>query len=132
MTLGFAGRPPGRASIICLRLAINQTRLSPFLDESEKDPERHGRLAAARMIEEDPWRRSAPVLQQTYEPALREVRGDHRFGQMANAASVEDVEQQKISIVDDERPVDGDLDVLIALGVAPRLYRAIPGRRKNL
>jgi hypothetical protein len=44
--------------------------LAPFLDESEKDLERHGRLATARMIEKNPWLRSAPAVKQGYEPAL--------------------------------------------------------------
>src|SRR5580704_19038044 len=75
---------------------------SPFLHESEKDLQWHGRLATAGMIKENSRNRATPVLQQGYQPALRNMRCNHRHREVGDAYPLESAAQHNINVIGDE------------------------------
>src|ERR1700730_8651355 len=105
--------------------------LSPLLDESEKDLERHRGLTAARVVEENTGQGAAPTYEQGHQLPLRKMRTNHRLREVGNANAVERGAQQQLEIIDGQRALGGDLGMLAALVEYPGLDRAVPGHAES-
>ena len=66
-----------------------------------------GHLTAARIIEEHARDVTAPVLQQTDQPPVGDVRRNEKFGNVADADAPEHGVDHEGPIVEDERAIDG-------------------------
>src|SRR5215472_18707545 len=94
------------------------------LEEIDERLQRRGRLAPARIVQEEADRARRPVFQQRDEPSRGNVRTDKSHGQARQADTIERSAQRQVSVVDDERALHHHLNTLPPLLERPLMDRA--------